>query len=81
MAIALFGLSSMVVQPHEVTAQTSYGGLCCTNLDTPCDHPIGLTFADSIWVSGSSTCTIDEEGEVKIYGHSLLLRASFITIY
>lgn len=32
----------------------TYGGRCCQMILFSCDHPIGLKFADSIWVSGDS---------------------------
>ena len=31
----------------------TYGGRCCQMILFSCDHPIGLKFADSVWISGS----------------------------
>ena len=65
MVLALFGLGIMFVQPVDVKAEgeNPWGGVCCEELDRPCDHPIGLTFADSIWKAGVDTCTLGGSGE------------------
>ncbi|MDN3688063.1 hypothetical protein [Cyclobacterium jeungdonense] len=38
-----------------IAGSNEYGGVCCSWNDS-CPHPIGLKFADSIWVPNDDTC-------------------------
>ncbi|WP_375585182.1 hypothetical protein [Cyclobacterium xiamenense] len=44
-----------VALEKAIAGSNEYGGVCCQWFG-PCDHPIGLKFAESIWQPGDDVC-------------------------
>ncbi|WP_137402136.1 hypothetical protein [Echinicola rosea] len=57
MAASVAAMGVGVFQTFDAEAQTTGGGVCCQMKDKTCYHPDNISFADSIWKSGASTCS------------------------
>ena len=44
-----------VALEKAIAGSNEYGGVCCQWIG-PCNHPIGLKFAESIWQPGDDVC-------------------------
>ncbi|MGM0582655.1 MAG: hypothetical protein ACQETL_18405 [Bacteroidota bacterium] len=53
---------------NNSNASSGYDGICCQRLSGSCEHPNGMTFEKSTWISGSSTCTGHEEEDPTLEG-------------
>jgi hypothetical protein len=56
--IGILLMSKNSFSQEQVLPPTTNEGRCCQMIYISCDHPIGLKFADSIWVSSNSCPTM-----------------------
>jgi len=58
---ALILTASTFFVESKSNASSGYEGICCQRESGSCEHPNGMTFEKSTWISGSSTCTGHED--------------------
>jgi len=63
---ALFIAGSTLFIGNTTNASSGYDGICCQRESGSCNHPNGITFTKSKWISGTTTCTGHEQDDFEV---------------